>query len=52
MLLSVLVTAIIHAEAIEKAGPAGMAFIFPVIAFVFALPLGLAIRFVLAMFRS
>jgi hypothetical protein len=52
MLLGALATAVVHAEATEKAGPAGMAFILPVILFFFALPTGLAIRFILAAFRT
>jgi hypothetical protein len=52
MLLGALATALLHAEATEKAGPAGMAFILPVILFLFALPLGLVIRFVWAAVRG
>lgn len=46
MLLGTVLTSVFHAEATAKAGPAGMAFILPAIAFV--LPAGLILRAVIS----
>lgn len=48
MLMSAVLTSIFHAEATAKAGPAGMAFILPVIVYIFSLPAGLILRAVIS----
>jgi hypothetical protein len=48
MLLGAVLTSIFHAEATAKAGPAGMAFILPVIVYIFSLPAGLILRAVIS----